>query len=443
MHEFGLVLSGGGTKGAFEMGVWKALRELNLEPSCVIGTSVGAINAAVIAQNDFEKAYQFWSNLTINQVLKLSSHMADRYVSEWSLNNFEWFRSSFLNDLFHGGLDISPLRQNLEAIIDEEAIRRSPIRLGLVTVELNTLSPKQLMIEDIPEGQLMDYLFASAALPVFQKQEIDGKTYLDGGFYDNVPINFMVDQGYHHIISVEFPALGIKHKLSNQNIDLTVIKNSEYLGMTLEFDQATISNNLTMGYLDTLKTLGDLSGRYYYLDMKTSHRLYDRLDQFLGMPLSDPFLEEKCLCLLNLEKNVSREIVLKRIAELTAQLGYTDERPLLLSLLEISARSTNIPRLKKFTPDTLLSEILKALSALIQTNLSVIKAPGTIRDAFKELPKNASGSILDFITAYILFAGARRDMDRSRLMNLIKKCSKETLLTILLILYLHEVLEKN
>ena len=74
MKEYGLVLSGGGTKGAFEIGVWQALREMKIETPCVIGTSVGALNAAVIAQNDFDKALDFWSNLTINQVLNLNTH---------------------------------------------------------------------------------------------------------------------------------------------------------------------------------------------------------------------------------------------------------------------------------------------------------------------------------------------------------------------------------
>ena len=71
-QQYGLVLSGGGAKGAFEMGVWKALRECDYSLGAVIGTSVGALNAAMIAQDDYEMAMAFWSNLTINQVLDLN-----------------------------------------------------------------------------------------------------------------------------------------------------------------------------------------------------------------------------------------------------------------------------------------------------------------------------------------------------------------------------------
>lgn len=212
MKEYGLVLSGGGTKGAFEIGVWQALREMKIQTPCVIGTSVGALNAAVIAQNDFDKALDFWSNLTINQVLNLNTHMTNKYVEQWSKTSFDFFRLSFLNDLFHGGFDITPLRENLQKLISEDTIRKSSIRLGLVTVRLNTLSPIKLMIEDIPEGQLLDYLLASAAFPVFQKQEIDGTTYLDGGFYDNVPINFMAEMAIMILFLLNFQLLALNRK---------------------------------------------------------------------------------------------------------------------------------------------------------------------------------------------------------------------------------------
>ena len=175
-QQYGLVLSGGGAKGAFEMGVWKALRECDYSLGAVIGTSVGALNAAMIAQDDYEMAMAFWSNLTINQVLDLNKKITNTYVEQWSKENFDVFRDGFLTILFSDGLDISPLRHNLTQLICEEKIRNSPIRFGLVTVDITSLKPCQLMIEDIPEGQLIDYLLASAALPIFQKQEIDGKT---------------------------------------------------------------------------------------------------------------------------------------------------------------------------------------------------------------------------------------------------------------------------
>ena len=441
---YGLVLSGGGTKGAFEMGVWEALREMHISTPCVIGTSIGAINAAVIAQNDFDAALDFWSNLTINQVLKLNTEMTNRYVEKWSQMSFDYFRISFFNDLFRGGLDISPLRENLTKLISEEKIRKSPIRLGLVTVRLNTLSPVQLMIEDIPEGKLIDYLLASAALPIFQKQEIDGSTYLDGGFYDNVPVNFMAENGYNNIIVVDFPALGIKQQVKKKDLNLTVINNSEYLGLTLEFDQDTIVNNIEMGYLDTLKTFGQVSGKHYYFDLNRQHQFYDRLADYIGTPLEDATSREKVAQLLSLSPTVDRPTILTAIEHLVKSANYPEDEPLLLTLMEITGKALGVKRMQKYTRDQFFPAILNALNQLTQTNLELIKSDTTVQQVFKEtkaLYKPAT--ILDFITFYVLFIGARRDMPLPRIQALLRKMTPEFTLAIVLLIYLHQMIKEK
>ena len=61
--EFTLILAGGGAKGAYQIGVWKALKELKIKINAVIGNSVGALNGAFIAQNDIDKAIRLWKNI--------------------------------------------------------------------------------------------------------------------------------------------------------------------------------------------------------------------------------------------------------------------------------------------------------------------------------------------------------------------------------------------
>ena len=60
---FGLVLEGGGAKGAYQIGAWKALKELGIDIKGVAGTSVDALNGAMIVQDDFEKAYEVWHDV--------------------------------------------------------------------------------------------------------------------------------------------------------------------------------------------------------------------------------------------------------------------------------------------------------------------------------------------------------------------------------------------
>ena len=61
----GIALAGGGSKGSYQIGVWKALRELGIDYDIVTGTSIGAINGALMVMGDFERAERLWSTITV------------------------------------------------------------------------------------------------------------------------------------------------------------------------------------------------------------------------------------------------------------------------------------------------------------------------------------------------------------------------------------------
>ena len=69
-----LVLSGGGSRGAYECGAWQALKEMNIRLDAVYGTSIGAINAALVAQGDLDRCVRLWNTITLNQII---AHIAD------------------------------------------------------------------------------------------------------------------------------------------------------------------------------------------------------------------------------------------------------------------------------------------------------------------------------------------------------------------------------
>ena len=69
--EYGLVLAGGGTKGAYEVGVWKAIKELKLNVTAITGASIGALNAALILQDDLDKMIELYKTIEIDNILKL------------------------------------------------------------------------------------------------------------------------------------------------------------------------------------------------------------------------------------------------------------------------------------------------------------------------------------------------------------------------------------
>ena len=201
MH--GLVLEGGGAKGAYQVGAIKALVEMGYEFSAIAGTSIGAINGAFIANEKLDFIYSIWEEGEISRVIKTDKDVLQKILDfDFKGENIFKIFDYIMKIINNGGLDISPLRQLLEENIDEASIRRSSVDFGLVTVSFTDFQPLEVFIEEIPEGKLIDYLIASASLPIFNLKKIDGKSYLDGGFYNNIPITLMTKKNIKDIIVI-------------------------------------------------------------------------------------------------------------------------------------------------------------------------------------------------------------------------------------------------
>ena len=144
-----LVLAGGGAKGSYQVGVWQALQELGWTPDIITGASVGALNGCLFTMGKSKEAEDLWRRLEIHDVLEVPDSLKPE-----ELNNF------FLDVVRSGGLNVEPLAETIDRLIDEDAVRRSPIRFGLVMTELGTMRRVQCPVEKIPEGQMKDYLLA-------------------------------------------------------------------------------------------------------------------------------------------------------------------------------------------------------------------------------------------------------------------------------------------
>ncbi len=85
----GLVLEGGGAKGSYQLGAYRALLEMDIEISGITGTSIGAINGAMIAQGDFEKAKDLWMAIDPEEIFKMSTEdLSDLMNLNLDRNNF-------------------------------------------------------------------------------------------------------------------------------------------------------------------------------------------------------------------------------------------------------------------------------------------------------------------------------------------------------------------
>ena len=261
----GLALEGGGAKGSYEIGAYVALTEMGYKFDAVAGTSIGSLNAALIAQDNIKLAKDLWLNadseiIGINKdIVKLKKHFTI---------NKENIKTSFseLNKLLKNkGLDITKYKDILDKYIDEEKIRKSHINYGLVTVRLRDLKPLELTIKEIKNGKLSEYIMASSYLPVFKMEKIiDNSYYLDGGVSNNLPISLLEKMGCNKVIAIRINGIGISKKKLISKTEVKEIAPTKDTGPVIFFDNKDIVNNYYMGYYDTLLYFNKLDGYKYY-----------------------------------------------------------------------------------------------------------------------------------------------------------------------------------
>lgn len=228
-----LVLGGGGAKGAYEIGVWQALKELGVDIHIVTGTSIGAINGALVAQDDFEAAQKSWSQIKENTITELTEQDALRII--------------------------------LDEHIREDILRGGPVEYGLVTVEFPSFQEHCTFLEDIPEGELVDYILASAAcFPIIQPYEINDKKFIDGAYFDNLPVEMALKKGAEHVIAVDLDAVGLMRKHTwKASPHLTMISSKWSLGNFWAFEPNNVKRIMRLGYLDAMKAFHVFSGSKY------------------------------------------------------------------------------------------------------------------------------------------------------------------------------------
>lgn len=267
-----IVLSGGGSKGAYEMGVWAALRKLKIKYDIVTGTSVGALNAAVMTQQTFYKGLLFWHNLNskmiFNQEIK-----EDYHTKEGKKNILKIYAKGVLN----GGMDVKGLDETLRKVIDTKKFFKSRIDMGIITFNVKTLKPKEITKKDLNENNLCDYLLASAScFPAFKMKEIDNENYIDGGIYDNLPINLAASLGATEVIAVDLKEVGFKQKVKDPNLKITYISPRNDIGSFLIFEKDMARRAMKLGYNDTLKVMKKLDGNIFTFHLNDLNKNYNR-----------------------------------------------------------------------------------------------------------------------------------------------------------------------
>ena len=256
--KYGLVLSGGGSKGAYESGCLKALQELGYHFDIVTGTSIGALNGLLVAQEDYQKLYELWDTLSLEKVLK---HPIQFDFSIENLMNNSSNIGPFLKSyLDKKGADIEPLIQLIKGLYNGKKAKNSPIQYGLCTVAFPSMKPLEITIDEMSEDNIVEYAIASAScFPAFPIHYIDKQGYIDGGYYDNLPVSLALKMGAQKIIAIELNQEATHSYLLHRE-NITFIRPSKHLGGFLDFNREVLDQRIRLGYLDTLKTFKKLKG---------------------------------------------------------------------------------------------------------------------------------------------------------------------------------------
>ena len=341
---YGLVLEGGGGKGSEQIGVCKALKELGIEISAVAGTSVGALNGAMVVQDDIDKAYELWYNMNPDNVINLTTEELDGFKG----NSLNVVVSRLRKIISERGLDVGPLVKLVKSVIDEEKIRKSPIDFGIVTVDLTERKAVEIFKEEIPEGRIADYIIASAGFPAFKPTVIDGRMYIDGAFYNNLPVNLVSKKGCRDIIVVRTYGFGIKRHMDLGDINLVNIAPSENLGPILDFNSHRARKNLEMGYFDGLKVWRKLKGKKYYIEPMNDDSFF--ITYLAG--ISNEKIEKLCE-LFGIESCSGRrllfEYLVPKVADLLGLPANVTYEDIAVGLLEKIAEECRVERFRIYS----------------------------------------------------------------------------------------------
>ncbi len=272
---YGIVLGGGGTRGAYEVGALRAIKEEGIKVGAICGTSIGSINAELFAQGDFEKCEDIWRSITGADIIDMTAFSAEKL---FSLKNIPTLFDELRR---RGGISLEPLENILKEVVSEEKLLLSPIDFGLVTYSLTDNKIIDLFKCDIPRGMLVEYLMASSALPGVRARIISNKTYVDGGMGDNIPISVLTNKGYKNIIAIDVGGVGIVRPNRRSGVNVIEVRcNSPVIGV-LDFDRKLIDASIKMGYLDTKRALGKIAGEIY--SFKMSDYLNARSNYSIGI----------------------------------------------------------------------------------------------------------------------------------------------------------------
>ncbi|MGN8913978.1 hypothetical protein [Anaerofustis butyriciformans] len=355
-----IILNLDGSKKFYEIGSFAAFMESDMKFKAVCAGGMGAINAAFFSMKDMDKIVKFWTMAVGKNLFKVSNLIAGLYEYSWSKLSKKGFVKEFAKFL-STDKRLKDLKKALREYINEDDVRNSDIKLFFDVIDLNTMEFTSLSIDDIPKGQLHSYILLCVCFP-----EISNMDSNMGGMqnYNGNLIDVLLENGYDNIISTE----EMLDKSSLKKI--TIIKSSDFLELEDKYNTDVMKEHIKIGYLNTLKVLKKVWGKYYYINFENDSS-YTLFEKHMG----DSFNDNKdylIMELLALDSN-NKNLIRKTLCDMIRFSEYRKESNALISLMENLSNIFGIEEKEKYTFTKLKNEIEKTYKNEVNSHLRKIE----------------------------------------------------------------------
>lgn len=318
MDKLGIVLDGGGGRGAYQIGVWKYLKESKLynSISAISGTSVGGLNSCLFALDEYNLAETIWTQKIQDKILSIDidiKEICSKIALQFGIQNFVPGASiiSFFTMLStRRYFSRKGLIEIIDEYVDLNELSKMEFPIYATCVELPLFETRYFKLNGYDTETIKKILLATSAIPIiFPKEEIEGKYYYDGGIKDNSPITPLYEEGCTDIIVIHLKADEIL-KDRREGVNIYEICPQEDLGNffkgTLDFSTEGAYRRIEQGYRDAKEILSPVvdiakagAGIIKDLDMMREHEKIFKENR-------KALLEERKLLKSNLNDNMEK-----------------------------------------------------------------------------------------------------------------------------------------
>ena len=294
-NHISLVLCGGGAKGAYQIGVWRYLKEHGYKIDGISGVSVGAMNALLIVQDNLELAEHVWKTVrqtdftcpraatgdrTNIELLDLAIPALELYFMEHGGSSPALFSQRRLKNVIYNSIeDWNSITERKDLYVCVAKVGDGTSKDSIYMELMNRdREPEYINLAGRRKDQIVDYILASAAIPlVFKSRVIDGNRYIDGGWADNIPATPLLESGYRKIAIIHLQNETVAEQMARANslkgwdlsaCDILDIYPSVYINPedTVKIDHERIDELMKCGYEDAKRALekGNIMSGFSY-----------------------------------------------------------------------------------------------------------------------------------------------------------------------------------